>query len=79
MCLVCLSVCLSVLRFYSKVKCWVDEPRLHEADLNLPSLPAQFDVPRLQEVFEPQIVSQYDLLYTVLLVVIAINIRMRLT
>ena len=46
-----------MLRFYSKVKCWVEEPRLHEADLNLPSLPAQFDVPRLQEVLEPQIVS----------------------
>jgi hypothetical protein len=57
-----------IIDLYSKLKCWAEEPLLHEGDIVLSALPANFDVPRLQEMFEPQIAHLWlDYLPTFLL------------
>ncbi|XP_071084165.1 ectopic P granules protein 5 homolog [Haliotis cracherodii] len=43
-------------RMYQTFALWLDEPRLHDANLYLPSLPAQYDSARLLQVFQNQMV-----------------------
>jgi hypothetical protein len=40
------------VRFYQSLLFWLDEPRLHDANLYLPSLPSQYEPDRLLAVFQ---------------------------
>ncbi|KAL8604118.1 hypothetical protein ACOMHN_047330 [Nucella lapillus] len=40
-------------RLYQTFSLWLEEPRLHGADLYLPALPAQYEAPRLMHIFTP--------------------------
>ena len=51
----CISLPLSLsLSYYQTLKMWLEEPRLHEETLSLPSLPIQYEPDRLAKVFKAQ-------------------------
>ena len=52
---------LSLTQYFQTLELWVDEPRLHEADLYLPALPAQYDQKRLAELVSNQFAPWRDL------------------
>ncbi|XP_065180376.1 ectopic P granules protein 5 homolog [Sycon ciliatum] len=39
-------------RLYQTMDLWLDEPRLHTASLHLPSLPAQYEPPKIQRLID---------------------------
>ena len=39
-------------KFYHSLSLWIDEPRLHDPQLNIAALPSQYRDPRLLELFE---------------------------
>lgn len=48
-------------RFYQTLVLWLDEPRLHDPSLYLPSLPPPYDPTRLETLLKPELVcSQTD-------------------
>ena len=52
----CLKIdhALSVRSLYQTFRLWVEEPRLHTAELYLPGLPPQYDANRLTAVFKAE-------------------------
>ena len=44
-------------RFYQTLVLWLDEPRLHDPNLFLPSLPPPYDPARLETLLKPELVS----------------------
>lgn len=39
-------------RYYQTLRLWLEEPRLHDGSLYLPGLPIQYDVRKLEAMFQ---------------------------
>lgn len=50
--------------FYQTLVLWLDEPRLHDASLYLPSLPPPYDPARLETLLKSEMERWCDLLFT---------------
>ena len=49
-------------RFYQTLVLWLDEPRLHDPSLYLPSLPPPYDPARLETLLKPELVWSVQIL-----------------
>ena len=49
-------------RFYQTLVLWLDEPRLHDPSLYLPSLPPPYDPARLETLLKPELVWSVQML-----------------
>ena len=57
--LLCVTQFVAHCRFYQTLVLWLDEPRLHDPSLFLPSLPPPYDPARLETLLKPQLVCNY--------------------